>query len=91
MRILVCPRCSRLCSCSTALTFTPWFKLIAKSFLYRYWDALLARTRAQQLLEGTAPDATAHPNGTKPPIAADIAVMHDLVTDEERAMIHRML
>lgn len=25
-----------------ASTFTPWFKLIAESFLYKWWDALLA-------------------------------------------------
>lgn len=23
-------------------TFTPWFRLIAESFLYKWWDALLA-------------------------------------------------
>lgn len=26
----------------TASTFTPWFRLIAQSFLYKWWDALLA-------------------------------------------------
>jgi hypothetical protein len=25
-----------------ASTFTPWFRLIAESFLYKWWDALLA-------------------------------------------------
>lgn len=27
---------------TTASTFTPWFRLIAESFLYKWWDALLA-------------------------------------------------
>jgi isopentenyl-diphosphate delta-isomerase len=30
-----------LFSLSLALSFTPWFKLIAQSFLYRWWDSLL--------------------------------------------------
>lgn len=30
----------------TESTFTPWFKLIAQSFLYKWWDALLASRTA---------------------------------------------
>lgn len=28
-------------------TFTPWFKLIAESFLYKWWDALLDSRKGQ--------------------------------------------
>jgi isopentenyl-diphosphate delta-isomerase len=27
------------------LTFTPWFKLIARDFLFGWWDALMASPR----------------------------------------------
>ncbi|GAA6019875.1 hypothetical protein JCM11491_004850 [Sporobolomyces phaffii] len=38
-------------------TFTPWFKLIAESFLYKWWDALLdSRSRSEP---GAALDAKA--------------------------------
>ena len=36
-------------------TFTPWFRLIAESFLYKWWDALLAsRTSDSDLLDAKA-------------------------------------
>lgn len=36
----------------SSVTFTPWFKLIAESFLYKWWDALLAsRKDESELLE----------------------------------------
>ncbi|GAA5946048.1 hypothetical protein JCM3775_007201 [Rhodotorula graminis] len=36
-------------------TFTPWFRLIAESFLYKWWDALLAsRTSDSALLDAKA-------------------------------------
>jgi isopentenyl-diphosphate delta-isomerase len=31
--------------------FTPWFKLIARDFLFGWWDQLLARRNSQGLLE----------------------------------------
>ena len=88
---------------NTAKSFTPWFKLIASSFLYKWWDALLARTAAMTLLEGTNPEATSHPHGVhaellaqgansaaQAPVKADVNVLRDLVTDEDRSTIHRM-
>lgn len=38
-----------------ASTFTPWFRLIAESFLYKWWDALLAsRTDPAHALDAKA-------------------------------------
>jgi len=31
-------------------TFTPWFKLIAESFLYKWWDALLESRKSEGAL-----------------------------------------
>lgn len=36
---------------SSANDFTPWFKLIAESFLYKWWDALLASRTAGEALD----------------------------------------
>ena len=36
---------------STASSFTPWFKLIAESFLYKWWDALIESKIAGQPLD----------------------------------------
>ena len=42
-------------STPSASTFTPWFRLIAESFLYKWWDALLAsRSDAASPLDGRA-------------------------------------
>lgn len=32
-----------LLGCLTANSFTPWFKLIARDFLFGWWDTLLER------------------------------------------------
>ena len=32
-------------------TFTPWFKLIARDFLFGWWDELLARKGADGLVK----------------------------------------
>ena len=34
---------SSLARCLTANSFTPWFKLIARDFLFGWWDSLLER------------------------------------------------
>jgi len=88
---------------SIALTFTPWFKLIAKSFLYKWWDILVARSKSLTLLEGTHRDATSHPsNGVVHPdqfsgpadasksnVAVDVEVLRDLITDKDKNEILR--
>ncbi|GAA5994239.1 hypothetical protein JCM11641_001758, partial [Rhodosporidiobolus odoratus] len=38
-------------------TFTPWFKLIAQSFLYKWWDALLASRSSSASSPSVALDA----------------------------------
>ncbi|KAK9899615.1 isopentenyl-diphosphate delta-isomerase [Cystobasidium minutum MCA 4210] len=58
-------------------SFTPWFKLIAESFLYKWWDALLARSTNEENPATTA--------GVK----ADASVLRELVTDKDRNEIHR--
>lgn len=86
----------------TALTFTPWFKLIAKSFLYKWWDTLLARSTSLTMLEGTNEQATAHPHGvakateglgpadaSKTNAKADVEVLRDLITDKDKNEILR--
>ena len=35
----------------TANTFTPWFKLIARDFLFGWWDELLARRGSNGLVD----------------------------------------
>ena len=35
----------------SANDFTPWFKLIAESFLYKWWDALLASRTGDDKLD----------------------------------------
>lgn len=60
-------------------SFTPWFKLIAESFLYKWWDDLLARSVAED-----NPATTAG-------VRADASVLRELVTDKDRNEIHRMV
>lgn len=88
---------------STALTFTPWFKLIAKSFLYKWWDTLMARTQAPSLLEGTNAAATSHPNGktvdssktlgpadvSESDAVADVEALRGLITEKDKNEILR--
>ncbi|BGP17458.1 hypothetical protein JCM10213_003259 [Rhodosporidiobolus nylandii] len=40
-------------------TFTPWFKLIAQSFLYKWWDALLASRPLTPMSSGDSGEAQA--------------------------------
>lgn len=61
----------------TGNSFTPWFKLIAESFLYKWWDALIARSTSEENAATTA--------GVK----ADASVLRELVTDKDRNEIHR--
>ena len=47
-----CPFAASLCSgfadySDAANSFTPWFKLIARDFLFGWWDELLARKDSQ--------------------------------------------
>lgn len=58
-------------------SFTPWFRLIAESFLYKWWDALLERSTNEEVASTTA--------GVK----ADASVLRELVTDKDRNEIHR--
>ena len=58
-------------------SFTPWFKLIAESFLYKWWDALLERSTSE-----------ANP-ATTAGVTADASVLRELVTDKDRNEIHR--
>lgn len=58
-------------------SFTPWFRLIAESFLYKWWDALLERSTSE-----TNPATTAG-------VRADASVLRELVTDKDRTEIHR--
>lgn len=59
------------------MAFTPWFKLIAESFLYKWWDALLERTAHSSSAAATA--------GVK----ADANVLRELVTEQDKNEIHR--
>ena len=50
MRTRVCKHraCAATCrsdDVDTGNSFTPWFKLIARDFLFGWWDELLARKR----------------------------------------------
>lgn len=44
-------RALRLTGAAAANSFTPWFKLIARDFLFGWWDELLARRDAQGKLQ----------------------------------------
>jgi hypothetical protein len=81
-----------------ALLFTPWFKLIAKSFLYKWWDVLLSRSAALSLLEGTHPDApvdkavdspASTADASKAPVKVDASVLREFITDLDRDQILR--
>jgi isopentenyl-diphosphate delta-isomerase len=49
---LYCIRMSKLTVLGPAGNlFTPWFKLIARDYLYGWWDQLLARKNSQGLVE----------------------------------------
>lgn len=61
----------------TANSFTPWFKLIAESFLYKWWDALIERSSSDSVASTTAG------------VRADASVLRELVTDRDRNEIHR--
>lgn len=80
---------------STALTFTPWFKLIAKSFLYQWWDKLLERSKALELLEGTHPAAPPTNGNSSGDAAAklhkkvDVEVLREMITQEDKDVIKR--
>ena len=41
---------------ATANSFTPWFKLIARDFLFGWWDELLARRDASGKVDATSLD-----------------------------------
>lgn len=83
------PGVDRFCLCCyTGLTFTPWFKLIAKSFLYQWWDRLMERSKTLELLEGTHPQAAAG-DGGKSGKEVDVEVLRDLITKEEKEVIKR--
>lgn len=58
-------------------SFTPWFKLIAESFLYKWWDALLERTAAS----GSA----------KAGVKAEVDVLREIITEQDKNEIHRMV
>jgi len=58
-------------------SFTPWFKLIAESFLFKWWDALIARSTSEDNAATTAG------------VRADASVLRELVTDKDRNEIHR--
>lgn len=51
--------------------FTPWFKLIAETFLYKWWDLLLASR--------TAPGALLDAKSLIPHVAGEQAVMGEIM------------
>ena len=61
----------------TGNSFTPWFRLIAESFLYKWWDALIERSSSDSVASTTAG------------VRADASVLRELVTDKDRNEIHR--
>ncbi|CAD6582402.1 MAG: isopentenyl-diphosphate delta-isomerase idi1 [Cyphobasidiales sp. Tagirdzhanova-0007] len=60
-------------------SFTPWFRLIAESFLHKWWDSLVDRSTNEEIPSTTA--------GVK----ADAGVLRELITDKDRNEIHRMV
>ena len=48
---------SSLLALPVELTFTPWFKLIARDFLFGWWDTLLASPRTANGLLDARSDA----------------------------------
>lgn len=68
-----------LLRCLTGNSFTPWFRLIAESFLYKWWDELLKLSTSED-----NPSTTA---GVK----ADASVLRELVTEQDKNVIHRMV
>jgi isopentenyl-diphosphate delta-isomerase len=41
-------------NCSPGNLFTPWFKLIARDYLYGWWDQLIARKNAEGLVSASS-------------------------------------
>ncbi|GAA99548.1 uncharacterized protein L969DRAFT_47516 [Mixia osmundae IAM 14324] len=70
----------------SSVTFTPWFKLIAQSFLYKWWDALLAQT-AKQSSKLVADTQALRPLVTQ----QDQSTIHRLAFDDlHRAFVSRL-
>lgn len=57
--------------------------------MYKWWDALLSRSKAMDLLEGKDADAPVHPMGQTAGQDVDVGVLRDMVSAEDRDVIKR--